>query len=100
MEAEYRTELARELSELGQRFWAISRQFWSQPRRPEDQVRWLKLQCFKEMYGSGLHANPDGIIRGLIDQLRDGIEGVETKEGRNEYERNIRVLREEITHYR
>jgi hypothetical protein len=104
MDAKRQQELARELAELGQRFWAgeaeICRTFWSNHRAPQEQIRWLQLQCFKEMYGSGLHKNPRGIIRGLMDQLVEGMDMVETRKGRDEYERTIRVLREEFTHYR
>ena len=97
-------ELARQLDGLAQCFWAgeaeICRQFWGEPRTSEEQARWLRLQVFKEMYGSGLHANPDGIIRGLLDQARAGLERAQTGRDREEIERTLRVLREEFTHFR
>ena len=99
-----KTELARGMTDLAQSFWAgeaeICRTFWGVPRAPEEQVGWLRLQVFKEIYGSGLHANPDGIIRGFLDDLRAGVERIETRADREEYDRNLRVLREEFSHFR
>ncbi len=97
-------ELAREMQQIAQRFWAgeaeICRAFWSVPRSPEEQARWLRLQVYKEMFGSGLAGHPGGIIRGLIDKLDRSLPLAQTREQRDEFERDIRVLREEFTHYR
>ena len=104
MDAQRKTELARGMTDLAQSFWAgegeIAGTFWAVPRKPEEQVHWLRLQVFKEIYGSGLHANPDGIIRGFLDDLRADVERIETKADREEYDRNLRVLREEFHHFR
>ena len=92
------------MTDLAQSFWAgeaeICRAFWGQPRTADEQTRWLRLQVFKEMYGSGLHANPAGIIRGFIDDLRAGVERLETHADREAYDRTIKVLREEFSHFR
>ncbi len=97
-------ELAGELNDLGQRFWAgeaeICRRFWGEPRSAEEQAHWLRLQVFKEMYGSGLVGRPEGIIRALIDKLAETLPLAQNKAQRDEFERNIRVLREEFTHFR
>ena len=104
MDAARKAELAGEMTDLAQSFWAgeaeICRAFWGVPRTADEQARWLRLQVFKEMYGSGLHANPDGIIRGFLDDLRAGVEQLETRSDREEYDRSLRVLREEFAHFR
>ena len=97
-------ELGGELNDLGRRFWAgeaeICRRFWNEPRSAEEQAHWLRLQVFKEMYGSGLVGRPEGIIRALIDKLAETLPLAQNKAQRDEFERNIRVLREEFTHFR
>ena len=104
MDEARKTALAQGMTDLAQSFWAgegeIARTFWSVPRKPEEQVHWLRLQVFKEIYGSGLHANPDGIIRGFLDDLRAGVERIETRADREAYDRSLRVLREEFHHFR
>ena len=104
MDDHRRRELAVEMQALAQRFWAgeaeICRRFWSVPRTTEEQARWLRLQVYKEMFGSGLAGHPDGIIRGFIDRLSATLPHAQTKEQRDEFERDIRVLGEEFNHYR
>ena len=104
MDEQRKRALAGEMNELAQRFWAgeaeICRRFWGEPRSTEEQARWLRLQVYKEMFGSGLAGHPDGIIRGLIERLAETLPEAQTKAQRNDFERDIRVLREEFTHYR
>ena len=98
------SELARELTELGKRFWAgeaeISRTFFGQPRTKEEHLRWLRLHCFKEMYGSGISGNPRGIILDSLEQSLASFPGLDTQQARREFEHRLRFLREEFTHYR
>ena len=104
MDERAKAELARRMMDLAHSFWAgeaeICRTFWSVPRSAEEQAHWLRLQVFKEMYGSGLHANPDGLIRGFLDDLRSDLDRLETRADREEYDRSLRVLREEFSHFR
>ena len=104
MDTERKEQLSRELVELGSHFWAgeaeISRQFFSQTRTAEEQARWLQLQVYKEMYGSGLVGPKEGIIRSFLDDLRQRIETISTTQDRNDFERDLRVLREEFTHFK
>ena len=104
MDERRKAELARQMADLAHSFWAgeaeICRTFWSVPRSAEEQAHWLRLQVFKEMYGSGLHANPDGLIRGFLDDLRSDLDRLETRADREEYDRSLRVLREEFSHFR
>jgi len=104
MDAQRKSELAASLNEMGRKFWAgeaeICRQFWGQPRTSEEQAHWLRLQVYKEMYGSGLVGNPGGLIRAFLEELHDQVGNAETKEQRNELERSLRVLREEYNHFK
>ncbi|MCY4447928.1 MAG: hypothetical protein OXE02_03655 [Chloroflexi bacterium] len=104
MDDQRRRELAEEMKDLAQSFWAgeaeICRQFWGVPRSTEEQAHWLRLQVYKEMFGSGLSGHADGIIRGFIEKLSESLPHAQTKEQRDEFERDIRVLGEEFNHYR
>ncbi|MDE2837381.1 MAG: hypothetical protein OXL97_07720 [Chloroflexota bacterium] len=104
MDDQRKRELAAGMNELAQCFWAgeaeICRQFWGMPRTTEEQAHWLRLQVYKEMFGSGLSGHRDGIIRGFIEKLSETLPHAQTKEQRDEFERDIRVLGEEFNHYR
>jgi hypothetical protein len=104
MDKERKEQLSRELVELGGHFWAgeaeISRQFFSEKRSADEQARWLRLQVYKEMYGSGLVGPKEGIIRSFLDDLRQRIETISTMAERGDFERDLRVLREEFTHFK
>lgn len=104
MDVKRKAELAASLNEMGRRFWAgeaeICRQFWGQPRTSEEQAHWLRLQVYKEMYGSGLVGNEGGLIRAFLEDLRNQVGEAETKAQRSEFERSLRVLREEYNHFK
>ena len=104
MDADRKAALSREMNDMGQRFWAgeaeICRRFWGELRTPDEQAHWLRLQVYKEMYGSGLVGNPGGLIRAFLEDLRERVGSVETKEERDSFERDLRVLREEYNHYK
>ena len=103
MDRQRAAELAKELSVLGQWFWAgeaeVCRTFFSQPRTKEEHVRWLRLQCFKEMYGSGVSGDPKGVIRGPLEQLIANLPELDTQKDRREFEYRLRFIHEEFTHY-
>ena len=104
MDEQRKRQLADDLNDLGRHFWAgeaeVCRAFWSQPRTAEEQAHWLRLQVFKEMYGSGLSASPEGLIRGYLDELRDKLERVDTRADRDQYERELQLVRQEFSHFR
>ena len=89
MDDQRKRELAGGMNELAQRFWAgeaeICRRFWGAPRTTEEQAHWLRLQVYKEMFGSGLSGHADGIIRGFIEKLSASLPHAQTKEQRNEF---------------
>jgi hypothetical protein len=94
---------AEELARLGARYWAgeaeIVAAFFDQPRSKEEHIRWLRLQVYKEMYGSGLLANPGGIIQGLVQRLQDQFPRSESREGRQTFSRTAMVLQQEFDHF-
>ena len=104
MDAKRKAELANEINQMGRRFWAgeaeICHRFWDVPRTDAEQAHWLRLQVFKEMHGSGLTGNPGGLIRAFIEELRNEVERVETKDQRDHFARSIRVLGEEFNHFK
>ena len=104
MDAQRKAKLAAEMNALGQHFWAgeaeICRKFWGEQRTAEEQTHWLRLQVYKEMYGSGLVGNPGGIIRGFLEDLRDRVGTAETSAERADFERSLRVLHEEYNHFK
>ena len=103
MNQEQAQEASQNLSELAARYWAgeaeIVSAFFSQPRSREEHIRWLRLQCNKEMYGSGLLSNPEGIIFGLVERLRESLPLLDTQVDRSEFRRTAQVLFEEFSHY-
>ena len=96
-------ESERELARLGERYWAgeaeIVSAFFDQPRSKEEHTRWLRLQVYKEMYGSGLLANPGGIIQGLVERLQEQFPRSESREGRQTFSRTAMVLQQEFDHF-
>ena len=61
MNDEQARERRNDLTRYASRFWAgeaeIARTFFSQSRTPEEHLRWLRVQAYKE-----LQPRPDGII--------------------------------------
>jgi hypothetical protein len=104
MDAQRTAELTAELNATAERFWAaeasIARAFFSRSRTADEHARWLRVQVFKEMYGSGLFPGSGGIIMEMIEGIRSRLDGVRTVADRAAFERDLRVLREEFTHYR
>ena len=96
-------EALEEISRYAARFWAgeaeIARAFFSQPRSREEHIRWLRLQCFKELYGSGLSASGKGLILELVDETVDGYQGLEKSVDRHAFLRTTEILYEEMKHY-
>ncbi len=92
-----------ELAELGKRYWAgeaeIVSAFFERPHTKEEHLRWLRLQVYKEMYGSGLLANPGGIILGLVERLWEQHAKLESQVGREEFLHTSLVLHQEFSHY-
>ena len=98
MNDEQARERRNDLTRYASRFWAgeaeIARTFFSQPRAPEEHLRWLRVQAYKE-----LQPRPDGIILRNIDQLSDNYPALEQSVSRADFLYNIQFLEEEFRHY-
>ena len=86
------------LTHFASRYWAgeaeVARTFFSAKRSPQEHLRWLWLQAYKE-----LQPRPDGLILRLVDQIKDGYAVLEVDQGRAEYLETIKFLEEEFRHY-
>lgn len=86
------------LTRYASRFWAgeaeIARTFFSQPRAPEEHLRWLRVQAYKE-----LQPRDDGIIIRNIDQIARNYPALEKSVSRADFLANIQFLEEEFRHY-
>lgn len=87
-----------ELLRYASRWWAGEAEavytFFSNNRRPDEHLRWLRMQAFKE-----LQPKPEGLIERLVLQLKDGFYTLEDKTSRTEYLETINFLLEEFRHY-
>lgn len=92
----------RELVDMAARYWAgeaeVVRAYFSRPHTKEQDIRWLKLQCYKEINGSGL-VGPDGLIEGPIKRLAEAFPKVDREIDRHEFEEMIEGLYDEFKHY-
>lgn len=86
------------LTRYASRFWAgeaeIARTFFSQPRAPEEHLRWLRVQAYKE-----LQPRDDGIIIRNIEQIARNYPSLERGVSRADFLANIQFLEEEFRHY-
>ena len=98
MNDEQARERRNDLTRYASRFWAgeaeIARTFFLQSRTPEEHLRWLRVQAYKE-----LQPRPDGIILRNIDKLSDNYPALEQSVSRADFLYNIQFLEEEFRHY-
>ena len=76
------------------RWWAgeaeVVRTYFSNPRTPEDDLHWLKLQAAREL----------GTVERLLQALPDDLARIETAVSRASLEASARSVYEEARHYR
>ena len=98
MDEQQARERRNELTLYASRFWAgeaeIARTFFSQTRSPEQHLRWLRVQAYKE-----LQPRDDGIILRNIEQLARNYPSLEKGVDRADFLYNIQFLEEEFRHY-
>ena len=91
-------ERRNDLTRYASRFWAgeaeIARAFFGRPRAPEEHLRWLRVQAYKE-----LQPRDDGIIIRNIESLARGYPALERSVSRADFLANIQFLEEEFRHY-
>lgn len=87
-----------DLLEFASRWWSgeaeVAQTFFSRPHKPEEHLRWLRLQARKE-----LQPGPTGIIIRNVEKLRSDYLDLETGVDRWAYLGTIQFLLEEFRHY-
>ncbi len=90
-----------ELVAIAAPYWAgeaeIVQIYFSGPRSRENDVRWLRAQCWKEIYGQ-LEGDPGGVIEGPIERLRESFPPV-GQAARRRFLHIAEELYEEFHHY-
>ena len=71
---------------------------WSKRTRDTDR-RWLALQCWKEIWGSGLAATSDGLFLGVARELVAAFPRIDVELDRRAVLARVDALREEFAHY-
>jgi len=92
------TQMGQHLLEYVSRWWAgeaeVARTFFSRPHPPEEHLRWLRLQAFKE-----LQPRPNGIIIRNVEKLRTEYQDLERGVDRRAYLGTLQFVLEEFRHY-
>jgi hypothetical protein len=98
------TALMSDLTRISERFCAgeaeVAQTFLMAPHEPRDHVPWLRHQCYRELHGPGLLYRAHSRTEWVIDNVNKGMPVAETSDGRAEFERQLRQIREEFTHFR
>lgn len=98
MDQEEARRRGNELLRFASRWWAgeaeVAKSFFSAKRAPEEHLRWLRMQAFKE-----LQPKPHGLIERLVLQLKDEFYTLERGTDRAGYLGTINFLMEEFRHY-
>ena len=98
------SENARRLIDGLAPYWAgeaeVFRHYWNWSKRTrETDRRWLALQCWKEIWGSGLAATSDGLFLGVARELVAAFPRIDVELDRRAVLARVDSLREEFAHY-
>lgn len=79
----------------------VVRTYWTSPKRSvETDVLWMRRQCFKEFWGSGVGKyDRGGVVPGQLKRLADRILEVDTGLDRHEALEVLDGIRAEFSHY-
>jgi hypothetical protein len=79
----------------------VVRTYWSSAKRSsETDLLWLKRQCFKEFWGSGVtRFDEGGIIPGSLRRLSEQTANIDTSIGRHEFLDALAGVKAEFSHY-
>jgi hypothetical protein len=85
-------------------YWAgeqeIARTYFeSSVRSVETDRLWIRRQCYKEIWGSGVRDGEGGLFLGPLAQLRDAFPRIDRGVDRHEVLETIEILRSEFHHY-
>ena len=95
----------RRLIEIATPLWAgeaeVVRTYWSSPKRTvETDLLWLKRQCFKEFWGSGVTKfDQGGIVPGSLKRLAAQTPNIDTEMDRHEFLEALEGVKAEFSHY-
>lgn len=92
------------LVELAAPYWAAEAAiadtyFHSGGRSPATDAEWLRRQCYKELWGSGVADTEGGLFLGPVEHLRASFGSLDRGVGRHELLAVIDGLRSEFSHY-
>lgn len=94
----------RRLVEVASPYWAgeaevVSTYFQSPKRTRETDLLWLRRQCFKEIWGSGVGDKKKGLFQGPVAYLSQVFDKIDREVDRHEVLDVIDDLRSEFFHY-
>lgn len=92
------------LVELASPYWAaeeaiVAAYFGGEGRTPATDIAWLRGQCYKELWGSGVAEHSGGLFLGPVEYLRESFAALDRGVGRHELLDVIDGLRSEFSHY-
>jgi hypothetical protein len=98
------SERAKRLSDGLAPYWAgesqVFRSYWTSSKRTrETDRRWLALQCWKEIWGSGVGATREGLFLGAARELIGAFPSIDVVLPRREVLTLVDNLRAEFAHY-
>lgn len=77
----------------------VWRYFQSSSRTPESDRRWLRRQCYKELWGSGVGDRENGLFLGPVLFLREAFDRIDRGVDRHDVLSRIQDLHTEFAHY-
>ena len=95
----------RRLIEGATPLWAgeaeVVRTYWTSPKRSlETDLLWLRRQCFKEFWGSGVGKyDRGGVVPGQLKQLAEKVHEVDVSIDRHEFLEVLEGMKAEYSHY-
>jgi len=95
----------RRVIEIATPLWAgeaeVVRSYWIWPKRNiESDLLWLKRQCFKEFWGSGVtRFDQGGIVPGSLRRLAEQTANIDTALDRHEFLDALEGVKAEFSHY-
>jgi hypothetical protein len=93
------------LVDIATPLWAgeaeVVRTYWTSPKRTlETDLLWLKRQCFKEFWGSGVGKyDKGGVVPGQLKRLAEKVHDIDRTIDRHEFLEVLEGMKAEYSHY-
>lgn len=91
-----------ELVDLAARYWAgeaeVVRTYFSRPRTADQDIHWLRFQCYKEFHSS-VRGAEGGTVRGPLRELGELALDLRGRAARAHFAHELEELGEEFSHY-